>query len=157
MKNQIPRYRLGWRRRSKNSPRDSRRTGGQCSDVGVHARAFEAQRLHKSNLGTNPKIWEQNGNNNVDSGSLRGFWWRPGPCKAMISLTSEKWHGRGRRFDPDQVHHLFNYLQIPRFSVWCHLMSKRFDIFQIEKRSAPRAPRLLSPSAQTLISSSTPH
>ena len=28
------------------------------------------------------------------------------------------WHGRGRRFDPDQVHHIFNYLRIPHFSVW---------------------------------------
>ena len=28
------------------------------------------------------------------------------------------WHGRGRRFDPGQVHHIFNYLQIPHFSVW---------------------------------------
>jgi hypothetical protein len=28
------------------------------------------------------------------------------------------WHGRGRRFDPDQVHHLFNDLQIYRPIGW---------------------------------------
>ena len=28
------------------------------------------------------------------------------------------WHGRGRRFDPDQVHHIFNYLPRSPFPVW---------------------------------------
>src|SRR5438270_8293993 len=28
------------------------------------------------------------------------------------------WHGRGRRFDPDQVHHLFNNLADPPRSAW---------------------------------------
>jgi hypothetical protein len=30
-------------------------------------------------------------------------------CGAVGSALP--WHGRGRRFDPDQVHHLFNHLQ----------------------------------------------
>lgn len=46
-------------------------------------------------------------------------------CRPSLSLTlpsccpatveEEKWHGRGRRFDPGQVHHIFKYL--PRRSL----------------------------------------
>ena len=48
----------------------------------------------------------------VRNGQLVVVW----ACGAAGSALP--WHGRGRRFDPDQVHHIFNYLQIPRFSVW---------------------------------------
>src|SRR5215472_18180921 len=43
----------------------------------------------------------------------------PWACGAVGSALP--WHGRGRRFDPDQVHHIFNNLQIFSFSVWAHL------------------------------------
>jgi hypothetical protein len=28
-------------------------------------------------------------------------------CKLLIPLTWPLWHGRGRRFDPDQVHQIY--------------------------------------------------
>jgi hypothetical protein len=28
------------------------------------------------------------------------------------------WHGRGRRFDPDQVHHIFKHLQTSLVPAW---------------------------------------
>ena len=28
-------------------------------------------------------------------------------------VRDEKWHGRGRRFDPDRVYYIFNHLQYP--------------------------------------------
>ena len=28
------------------------------------------------------------------------------------------WHGRGRRFDPDQVHHIFKYLRTSSVPAW---------------------------------------
>ena len=33
-----------------------------------------------------------------------------GSCKYLQSLAQVEWHGRGRRFDPDQVHHSFGHL-----------------------------------------------
>jgi hypothetical protein len=36
---------------------------------------------------------------------------------SMSCVTLPKWHGRGHRFDPDQVHQLFQQLTgLPKFS-----------------------------------------
>jgi hypothetical protein len=35
---------------------------------------------------------------------LQGLRERPGSCKLFKCLMMGLWHGRGRRFDPDQVH-----------------------------------------------------
>src|ERR1039457_1173533 len=35
----------------------------------------------------------------------------PGSCKLLISLMLGLWHGRGHRFDPDQVHQLNHRLR----------------------------------------------
>jgi hypothetical protein len=55
-------------------------------------------------MGTRADFWEPNGNNNGFQQRLPGFQERPGPCKYSVYLRTEKWHGRGRRFEPDQVH-----------------------------------------------------
>ena len=63
---------------------------------------------------TIPEMWAkmiQHFPRHPDSSGFRSW-----ACGAAGSALP--WHGRGRRFDPDQVHHIFNYLQIPRFSVW---------------------------------------
>ena len=65
-------------------------------------------------------------------------------CKLLKVMFSSLWHGRGRRFDPDQVHQIFKYLRITPFSVWCHLVPTRSDFFQIAERSAARSARLVS-------------
>ena len=41
------------------------------------------------------------------------------------------WHGRGRRFDPDQVHHIFNHLQFCRPIGWQHLAANCKNIFNL--------------------------
>src|SRR5258708_28090259 len=48
-------------------------------------------------------------------------------CGAVGSALP--WHGRGRRFDPDQVHHIFNHLQIPSSLGWCQMVSNHSDLF----------------------------
>src|SRR6476661_7874292 len=43
------------------------------------------------------------------------------------------WHGRGRRFDPDQVHHLFNNLRLSPLSVWAQIHNSlaRLSLFRL--------------------------
>jgi hypothetical protein len=47
----------------------------------------------------------------VLSQAIKGEQLRTGMCNSL------PWHGRGRRFDPDQVHHPFNHLQRSSFQL----------------------------------------
>ena len=61
------------------------------------------------------------------------------------------WHGRGRRFDPDQVHHQINYLQVPSFPAWCHLVSNFPNAFTGTALRSSTLPPKVTASSNGLI------
>jgi hypothetical protein len=43
-------------------------------------------------------------------GSFWSHWSDQGLLESIGYIAFEKWHGRGHRFDPDQVHQIFQQL-----------------------------------------------
>jgi hypothetical protein len=52
------------------------------------------------NLGTRRDVWEQNGTITFSTGVYRAFRSDQGLVNLAFTLRRQKWHGRGRWFDP---------------------------------------------------------
>src|ERR1035437_1951589 len=61
----------------------------------------------------------------LDFTCLQGLREPPGSCKLLTILALGHWHGRGHRFDPDQVHQITQQVRAaPRgdsTSIWEHM------------------------------------
>jgi hypothetical protein len=81
----------------------------------------------------NPSCWTSRSTFGLTNASLvsensRVTLWACGAAGSALP-----WHGRGRRFDPDQVHHLFNNLRLSPLSVWAQIHNSlaRLSLFRL--------------------------